>query len=255
MRLGYWAICVALLGTGESALTQDGSASDNTTANSIRATSQDRAALRAWDATIDSLVRQGQLVVRKVRPDTQMERRTHERYDQCFEGVRVVGGDVARQVSHGVTESIFGGLYSVAGINTRPRLSAQDARKAFETLSGRPLPPDRHIELVILPKDAGGYALTYRTHVWRDGRWMQTFLDAHTGEVVLEYNNLKTQAATVGTGTGVLGDTKKISTSSMSGRFVADDPLRPADAGDVRHAGQPLQSRRISRRLLPADDG
>ena len=153
------------------------------------ATSQDRASLRAWDATIDGLLRQGQLVVRKARPDTQMEGRIHERYDQYFEGVRVVGGDVARQFSDGVTESIFGGLHAISGVSTRPRLSAPEARKAFETLSGRPLPPDREIELVILPKDAGGYALTYRTHVWREDRWMHTFLDAHTGEVVLQYND------------------------------------------------------------------
>ena len=56
---------------------------------------------------------------------------------------------------------------------------------------------------------------------------MHTFLDANSGEVVLEYNDLKKQTAAVGTGTGVLGDQKKISTTSASGRFTADDALRP----------------------------
>ena len=40
------------------------------------------------------------------------------------------------------------------------------------------------------------------------------------------YNDLQTQAA-VGTGTGVLGDRKKISTNASGGRYVADDQFRP----------------------------
>jgi Zn-dependent metalloprotease len=227
MSRGHWAVCAATLCASATLLAQGGAPQRNTTVTSISATTQDRAALRTLDATIDRLVRQGELVVRKVRVDTMMEGRSHERYDQYFEGVRVFGGDVARQISNGATESIFGTLHTVSGIQVRPRLSADEARDAFEALAGRPLPQHREIELVILPKDEGGYALTYRTHLWRDGRWMQTFIDANTGGVVLEYNDLKTQAAAVGTGTGVLGDTKKVSASSLSGRFVADDSLRP----------------------------
>jgi thermolysin len=55
---------------------------------------------------------------------------------------------------------------------------------------------------------------------------MRTYVDAHSGEVVLEYNDLQSQAA-VGTGTGVLGDTKKISTRAVGGGYAADDQLRP----------------------------
>jgi thermolysin len=52
------------------------------------------------------------------------------------------------------------------------------------------------------------------------------FIDARTGEVVLEYSDLKTEA-TVGRGVGVLGDVKKMSTSSLAGSFVTRDALRP----------------------------
>ncbi len=227
MSRGHWAVCVAMLVASATLLAQGGTAARNTTVRSISATLQDRGALRTWDSTVDSLVRQGELVVRKVRTDTMIEGRSHERYDQYFQGVRVFGGDIARQVADGATESIFGTLHTVTGLQTRPKLSADGARDAFEKLSGGPLPEKREIELVILPKDDGGYALTYRTHVWRERRWMHTFLDANSGEVVLEYNDLKTQTAAVGTGTGVLGDQKKISASSASGRFIADDALRP----------------------------
>ena len=227
MSRGQWAVCVAMLGAGATLLAQGGAAARSTTVRSISATTQDRGALRTWDSTVDGLVRQGELVVRKVRTDTMIEGRSHERYDQYFQGVRVFGGDVARQVADGATESIYGTLHTVTGLQTRPKLSADEAREAFEKLSGAPLPENREIELVILPKDEGGYALTYRTHMWRERRWMHTFIDANTGDVVLEYNDLKRQTAAVGTGTGVLGDQKKISTTSTSGRFTADDSLRP----------------------------
>ena len=249
MSRGHWAVCVAMLVASATLLAQGGTSQLNSTVRSISATLQDRGALRTWDAAVDRLVRDGELVVRKVRTDTMIEGRSHERYDQYFQGVRVFGGDIARQVADGATESIFGTLHTVTGLQTRPKLSADGARDAFEKLSGGPLPENREIELVILPKDDGGYALTYRTHVWRERRWMHTFLDANSGEVVLEYNDLKKQTAAVGTGTGVLGDQKKISTTSTSGRFTADDSLRPPTLDYVRHAGESCaESRPILRR-------
>ncbi len=227
MARGHWAVCVATLAVSATLLAQGGAPPQNPTARSIGVTTQDRSALRTWDATVDRLIRAGELMVRKVRSDTQIEGRSHERYDQYHQGVRVFGGDISRQVAGGATESIFGTLHTITNLTTRAKLSADDAREGFKKLSDQPLPDTREIELVILPKDDGGYALTYRTHVWRDGRWMHTFLDANSGEVVLEYDDLKRQTAAVGTGTGVLGDTKKISTTSVSGRFIADDALRP----------------------------
>ena len=240
MSRGHWAVCVAMLVASATLLAQGGTAARNTTVRSISATLQDRGALRTWDSTVDGLIRQGELVVRKVRTDTMIEGRSHERYDQYFQGVRVFGGDIARQVADGATESIFGTLHTVTGLQTRPKLSADGARDAFEKLSGGPLPENREIELVILPKDDGGYALTYRTHVWRERRWMQTYLDANSGEVVLEYNDLKTQSAAVGTGTGC-------SATEEDQHASAVRPLRrrrcaaAADAHHLRHAGQPGQ--------------
>ena len=258
MSRGHWAVCVAMLVASATLLAQGGTAARNTTVRSISATLQDRGALRTWDSTVDGLVRQGELVVRKVRTDTMIEGRSHERYDQYFQGVRVFGGDVARQIADGVTESIFGTLHTVTGLQTRPKLSADEARDAFEKLSGGPLPENREIELVILPKDDGGYALTYRTHVWRERRWMHTFLDANSGEVVLEYNDLKKQTAAVGTGTGVLGDTEKDQYDLHVRPFHRRRCAAAADIGHLRHAGERFKTesfslgslRRQQRRML-----
>jgi thermolysin len=53
----------------------------------------------------------------------------------------------------------------------------------------------------------------------------QSFLDATTGEVLLEYSDIQTQFA--GVGTGVLGDRKKISVAPSGSGFVTNDRLRP----------------------------
>lgn len=182
--------------------------------------------VRAWDDRINTLLRTNGLALRTVRADTLLDGRTHERYDQYVAGVRVFGGAAVRQVNSGIVESIFGTLYDRIDVATIPTLSEADARDLFEALGSAELPTDRAVELVILPRDEGGYALTWRAHLWSDRGWMNTFLDAHTGAVLLEYNDLQTQSA-VGTGTGVLGDRKKVSARSVSGQYWADDQLRP----------------------------
>jgi bacillolysin len=192
----------------------------------VAVSSDDGSLLRAWDATVDAMRRSGELVLKRARTDTLLDRRTHERYEQYVHGIRVVGGEVTRQIADGVTTSIFGELQQVSGVSDRPEISEEAARDRFKSLSTREVPDVRPIELVILRRDDGTYALSYSTHVWTAEGWMQTYLDAQNGEVLLRYNDLKTQSA-VGTGTGVLGDTKKISTRLQAGRYTADDALRP----------------------------
>jgi thermolysin len=52
------------------------------------------------------------------------------------------------------------------------------------------------------------------------------FVDAQSGAIVRQYSDLQRQSA-VGSGTGVFGDTKKVSALQLGGVFVADDVLRP----------------------------
>src|SRR5215212_8158238 len=59
--------------------------------------------VRDWDARVDRMLRAGELRVRSTRQDTLMPRRTHERADQYYRGVRVYGGDVTRQLENGTT--------------------------------------------------------------------------------------------------------------------------------------------------------
>lgn len=195
--------------------------------------------LRLWDARIDRWLREGDLRLRRVLEDTLLPGREHERADQYYAGVRVFGGEVVRQRRNGQTVSVFASLYTDIDLDPTPRLSPAEARRLVEARTGVVLGPTRAPELMVLPLDAGGYVLAYRIRAATPTDLTVSFLNAETGEVVLEYRDLQTQSA-VGRGVGVLGDTKKLSVFPQSGQFVTRDRLRPPDiltydlAGDLR---------------------
>jgi bacillolysin len=220
------ASCAVIVAAGAALAARAPQSTESRRPRIVAVSAADGTSLRAWDATVDSMRRSGELVLSRTRSDTLLAGRVHERYAQYVHGIRVVGGEITRQVNRGSTTSIFGELHQVSGVPDQPEISESAAREVFRNMTSREVPDNRPIELVILPKDDGTYALAYSTHVWTAEGWMRTFIDAQNGELLLRYNDLKTQSA-VGTGTGVLGDTKKISTRLVSGRYTADDALRP----------------------------
>ncbi|MBI3400302.1 MAG: M4 family metallopeptidase [Acidobacteria bacterium] len=181
--------------------------------------------LRQWDSTVDSMVRGGELRLRRAEQDTLIAGRVHERLDQFSHGVRIFGGDLTRQVDRGQTVSIFGVLYADLNLDTTPGLDAVAAQAAIERLSGAARPGVAP-ELVILPTPSGTYALTYTEQIWTDTGPVVYFVDATTGAEVWHYNNLQTQSA-VRSGKGVLADDKKVSMLATAGTYLADDQLRP----------------------------
>jgi bacillolysin len=182
--------------------------------------------IRQWDAAVDSLERSGDLRLRQHRADTLKTGRMHDRLDQYYKGVRVFGGDVARQSESGITISLFGTIYEGIDLDTTPALSADRAREVIEQSGGAAMRPGVDPELVVLPLDAGGYALAYRARVLSPDGLFMYFVDANSGAVLLQYNDLKTDSA-IGTGKGVLGDDKKMSVVKESKTYRAQDALRP----------------------------
>jgi bacillolysin len=214
------------------------SAQDRGTLATIATTSLE--SLRQWTAQIDSMERSGDLRVRRTDEDTLVPGRTIERADQYYKGVRVFGGDVARQLGErGIVRSVYGTLYSGLTLATDPELSADDVRDRVNRLAGVEQAATNNPELVILPLAPGGrpalatadespvYRLAWRMRaVTNDVDIVQYFLDAATGAILLQYSDKQSQS-TVGLGTGVLGDQKKVSASGSSGSFIARDLLRP----------------------------
>lgn len=200
-------------------------------AQEVRVAPRDLGALRQWDARLDGDRRAGDLRRRSVRRDPLLPGRTHERFDQYVRGVRVYGADLTRQLdASGQTVSVFGTLYENIGIGVAPSLAQAAARQRIEALAGARLGESRQPELVVLPLGEGRYALTWYSRVLSPvtGTLTAYFLDAHTGHVVKSRNDLKTQN-TVGRGTGVLGDVKKVSVTPNAGTHYAIDGLRPPD--------------------------
>jgi bacillolysin len=181
----------------------------------------------AWARQIESMERTGTLRLRASVEDTMLEGRVHDRFDQYVDGVRIFGAQLVRQRSAAGVETVFGSVYPAdLKVSTTPALSADDVVARVVTLAGRPPIGGRAPELVLLPRDDGTFRLTWLTRVRLATDMVALFLDAATGEEVWRYTLIQRQSA-VGTGTGVLGDRKKLSTRQASSVFLADDALRP----------------------------
>lgn len=201
-------------------------------------------AVRQWDSLTQSMLRSGELRIRQVRDDTLIAGRVNDRADQYYRGVRVFGGDVSRQMdAQGVTLSLFGNLYSGIDINVDPKLTVEDVRARAGELAGLAQGPDASDpELVVLPLDGDGYKLAWRVRaVTASLDIAQYFLDAVTGDVLLQYSDRESQT-TVGRAVGVLGDNKKISVSGSTGSFSLVDRLRPPfiETNDMK--GNPIRT-------------
>ena len=192
----------------------------------IAATSADLKTLRDWDHRVEQMTRTGELRLREAREDLLVHGRTHERYDQFFRGVRVWGGDITRQTDHGLVVSLFGEIHEGLTLAVEPALSPENARGLVSDLAGGVDLGTRVPELVVLPLESGGYALTYRCQAVTPEDASVYFIDASSGEVRFRYRLLQAQSAVV-TGTGVFRDAKKVSVRAQAGTYVADDLLRP----------------------------
>src|SRR5262245_383579 len=186
----------------------------------------DGTAVRSWDSTVDSMVREGSLRLRRSGGDTLMSDRVHERLNQYYKGIRVHGGDIARQTDRGVTVSIFGTVYPDINLSVDPGLTTSDAAAIVKRESGVDLGPSKMPQLLVLPKD-DGYRLVYHAKAFTMAGATEYFIDANDGSVVMTLDAAQRQTAAVGVGTGVLNDQKKMSVTAQAGTFFADDSLRP----------------------------
>jgi Zn-dependent metalloprotease len=181
--------------------------------------------IRDLDAEITRQERTGSLVLRSREADSLGQGRTVARFDQFYRRVRVVGGELVRQEANGQTVSAFGALYPGIALDASPAVSADEAVATLARLTGVRLPASRTPELVVLPLDAGGFALAWRARVMTSSDLVVYFIDARTGDVILQYSNLETA---IGSGKGVYDDVKKVSTTQRNGTYVAQDGMRPA---------------------------
>lgn len=221
----------------------------------IQATTAD--ALRAWDGQVDRRLRDGNLRRARSVSDTLMEGRSHERLRQHHRGVPVVGAEVVRQTRDGLTISIFGSLQPDIDLDTTPVVSSERAAEIIEQSAGSRFAGRKRPSLVVLPMAGGAHALAWQAQLrTAENDLVMYFVDATTGDLLLQYSNLKTQQAAVGRGHGVLGDDKKVSASRSGSGYEATDRLRPPTIVTYDMKGDHLltMSRlRGSSEFLPSD--
>ncbi|HZR25326.1 MAG TPA: M4 family metallopeptidase [Vicinamibacterales bacterium] len=186
--------------------------------------------VRAWDQKINAMVRSNELNIRVRSDDTLIPGRTIERLDQYYRGVRVLGGDVNRQLGGGSTISVFGLVYSDISLDPSPLITEDEAKVVISRAANAEFAPDRSLDLVILPRDTG-YVLVWVGEILAADDSLRIFVDAKSGSIVATESTIERQIpnAYIGQGFGVLGDTKKIGIEAVSGGFVLFDTVRPPD--------------------------
>lgn len=198
-----------------------------TRANLIAPANQN--SLRAWDDRVAQMLNDGELRVRRERPDTLVNGRTIQYLDQMVDGVRVWNAGVNRQLAGNEAVSVFGTVYDVPAMDTVPEISAETAKATIERTLNVELGESKAPELVVVPED-NSFRLAWVGFGFSDAGRFRVFVDARSGDVVRTDNVTETQLPTgayVGHGKGVYGDDKKVSSDSLSGSFVAADTIRP----------------------------
>ena len=105
-------------------------------------------------------------------------------------------------------------------MDTTPGLTLSAARAAFDELAGELLDTP---SLWVFPGAEGEYTLAYRGTL---SSFRDIFIDTDTGEKLFEVSRIRDQ--TIGLGTGVLGDLRKMGTESIGATFRTQDRFRPA---------------------------
>ena len=185
--------------------------------------------LRAWDDRVAQMLNDGELRVRRERPDTLISGRTIQYLDQMVDGVRVWNAGVNRQLAGSQAVSVFGTVYDVPAMDTTPGVSEETAKATIERTLNVELGESKAPELVVVPEE-NAFRLAWVGFGFSEAGRFRVFVDARTGEVVRTDNVTETQLPTgayVGHGKGVYGDDKKLSTDSFAGGFIAYDTIRP----------------------------
>ena len=168
----------------------------------------------------------------KVRSGHESNGISHVRFDQYFDGVKVFEGEAIAHESKGrvtVTNSIRGNLK----VNTTPSIAAH---AAIDTLvrelapKGPYLAPTAKLEIVAKGDDSATDRLVWHVSAVIDNEvdapseW-QYFVDAHSGQLVFKYDDLKTTDSTTSGSSMYLGPVT-LNTDTVNGTIFIRDNTR-----------------------------
>ncbi|MEZ5359363.1 MAG: M4 family metallopeptidase [Candidatus Zixiibacteriota bacterium] len=181
-----------------------------------------------------------ELVTRKTQIDN--VGKTHVRIDQVYQGLSVIGGELIAHFDQAKSlKTVNGTYYPEINIDTKADISEREATEFastdLRTFFGSGEPGDA--ELVIFPWE-DEYHLCWRLFIYSNtpmGRW-EYFIDAKTGDVIFKANRIM-DANDIGTGIGVMGDTRDhIDTDYTGSTYQMRDYTRRATNNPHGHDGQ-----------------
>jgi bacillolysin len=184
------------------------------------------AALPAELARMDAMLRAGDLDIASSQEDTMIAGRVHERLKQMYKGLPVFGSGLMRQMDGRSVVSLSGRLYDNITIDVAPRISSEQAAAIAVSTLGEGANVHGEPTLGVLPTDGESYKLAYRMQVRSNWDVRELAVDALSGAVIYSRSTIE-HVDVIGKGTGVLGDTKKMSVNSTASTFEAVDGLRP----------------------------
>ena len=166
----------------------------------------------------------------------------HLRFEQYYNGLRVIGGELVTHFTEdGILKTVNGNFEPEINIGTSPSIQDQEAIQAaqrdLESFFGKGNPGQA--ELVVFPWE-GNYFLAWRLFLYSDtpmGRW-EYFVDASNGDIIYKANRIM-NANDIGTGIGVMGDTlNHIDTHFSGSTYNMIDYTRQAANNPHGHNGQ-----------------
>ncbi|HVT48485.1 MAG TPA: M4 family metallopeptidase [Vicinamibacterales bacterium] len=226
-----WLVCLVTAGivvfvgsSGSRLVAQAPSVSPPTSAANGRLSIATRSLVdvRRSLLVVDQMLAARTLTIADVHDDTGVPGRQVRTMTQSFRGVPVVGGSVTMEVAGSQPVAMFGTIYRDVDVDVTPALTPDDAARVASASAGAAPMDGRAPSLVILPGVTGHGVLAYRVTL-RGGTVDD--VDATTGRILHRGSAWQRE---IGTGTGVLGDRKKISTTLVGGTYRTEDHLRPS---------------------------
>ena len=166
-------------------------------------------------------------------------RMAHTRVQQKVDGIPVWEGEaIVHLKADGSVASITDDLKDAISVRTSPDLGEKDAdRLAVSNYKGRAKQTDPSMIQMYIYRGEDRDHLTYRIETPRldgtkDTSAPVVFIDAHTGEVVDQYDNLQT-----GTGSSLYSGTVSISTSLSGANYYMEDTTRRQGTFNMNNTG------------------
>lgn len=162
------------------------------------------------------------------------------KYQQVHKGIPVFGNQLILHANSDGEASIVTGYYDPeikkAGVKTRPKMADNEAIEAAKNELGLSSVQQFEVskaELYIYESKDQKYHLAYlvtlSTLEGEQPAYWDVFVDARDGDILNKIDKLSTADA-VGSGTGVLGDSKSLHTDSYSGGYYLRDVSKPMNA-------------------------